>query len=306
MANQQSWRQAWEHTLTGANSFYREHPPANHFTTSVTFNTEVGSAITDLITGFDDGTELIVTDVGAGAGQLTQTLADRLGDRPWISFEAIDLRPAPERLPPTVGWTAGDARAIALQPARRVVIAHEFLDDIPCERFEVDEWGEVHLVVVVSGESMMGPRLADDIACAHLEVNAAELRNWLDTWWPARRPFMRGEFGNTRDATWQHLTGWITDGIAIAIDYGHLRAERAAGTWDGGTLTGFRAGRAVSPIPDGSCNITAHVAMDAVAAARLARESTVQRQAEVLRGGHVAKPGGLGDFLWLTQEFSVT
>lgn len=306
MADKQSWRQAWEHTLTGANSFYRDNPPANHFTTSVTFNAEIASAITDLITGFDDGTGLIVTDVGAGAGQLTQTLADRLADRPWISFEAIDLRPAPERLPPTVAWTAGDARALSLHPARRVVIAHEFLDDIPCERFEVDEWGEVHLMVVVSGESVLGPRLADDIACAHLEVNSAELRDWLDRWWPARRPFMRGEFGNTRDATWQHLTGWITDGIAIAIDYGHLRAERDAGTWDGGTLTGFRAGRAVSPIPDGSCNITAHVAMDAVAAARPARESTVQRQAEVLRGGHLAKPGGLGDFLWLTQEFSVT
>ena len=34
-----------------------------------------------------------------------------------------------------------------------------------------------------------------------------------------------------------------------------------------GSLTGFRAGRQVAPVPDGSCDLTAHVAMDAVAAA---------------------------------------
>ena len=34
-----------------------------------------------------------------------------------------------------------------------------------------------------------------------------------------------------------------------------------------GTLTGFRAGRQVAPVPDGTCDVTAHVAMDAVAVA---------------------------------------
>lgn len=270
------------------------------------FNGELASAVAELIRGFDDGTELIITDVGAGAGQLSLALADQLAERPWIRFAAVDLRPSPAVLPPSMRWLVGDARALPLQPARRVVIAHEFLDDIPCERFEVDEWGEAHLIIVTDGAAIMGPTLADDIACARLEVNAAELRNWLDKWWPARRPFMRGEVGSTRDATWQHLTGWITSGLGIAIDYGHLRAEREVGTWDGGTLTGFRGGRAVTPILDGSCNITAHVAMDAVAAARPNCEYTLNRQTEVLHGGHVTKPGGLGDFLWLTQEFSDT
>lgn len=306
MATQHSWQQAWEHTLAGANSFYRDHPPADHFTTSVMFNAEVASAVAELIRGIDDGTELIVTDVGAGAGQLSIALADQLGERPWISFEAIDLRPAPELLPQKVQWLVGDARSLSLHPARRVVIAHEFLDDIPCEIFEVDDRGEAHLIIVADGEAIMGPRLADDIGCARLEVNAAQLRNWLDKWWPAHRPFVRGEIGNTRDATWRHLTGWITSGLGIAIDYGHLSAEREAGTWDGGTLTGFRGGRAVSPILDGSCNITAHVAMDAIAAARINCEVTLKRQTEVLHGGHVAKPGGLGEILWLTQKFSDT
>lgn len=270
------------------------------------FDYEVASYVSGLIRDFDDENELIVTDVGSGDAHLSLALADQLIERPWIRFEAIDLRPPPGLLPRSIQWLVGDARKLSLHPARRIVIAHEFLDDIPCERFEVDEWGEAHLIIVTDGEAMLGPPLADDVACAHLDVNAAELRNWLDRWWPANRPFTRGEIGNTRDATWHHLTGWITNGFGIAVDYGHLRAEREAGTWDGGTLTGFRGGRAVSPIPDGSCNITAHVAMDAVAAALPDCESKIKKQTEVLRGGHVAKPGGLGDFLWLTQEFADT
>ncbi len=63
------------------------------------------------------------------------------------------------------------------------------------------------------------------------------------------------------------MAGIVSDGLAIAIDYGHVRADREAGAWDGGTLAGFRRGRLVPPVPDGSCNITAHVAMDSCAAA---------------------------------------
>ena len=304
MVNKCTWQQAWEQIVTGANIFYRDNQPADHFTTSVMFSDEVAYRLAQTILALDDGTELIVTDVGAGGAQLTLALADRLADRPWIQLAAIDLRAAPPSLPPSINWQIGDVRTISLPPARRVVIAHEFLDDIPCERFEVDEWGDARLIIVADGEAVMGPSLADDEACSDFEVNAVALRNWLDTWWPARRPYMRGEIGTTRDATWQQVTGWITSGLGIAIDYGHLLPERTVGTWDGGTLTGFRNGHPVTPMLDGSCNITAHVAMDAIAAARPDNDSTIRRQSEILRGGHVTKPGGLGDFLWLTQAFS--
>ena len=50
-------------------------------------------------------------------------------------------------------------------------------------------------------------------------------------------------------------------GWRVAVDYGHLRDSRPVD----GTLTGFRDGRQVPPVPDGSCDVTAHVAMDAVA-----------------------------------------
>jgi hypothetical protein len=65
----------------------------------------------------------------------------------------------------------------------------------------------------------------------------------------------------------------------MAIDYGHVRVERATGAWDGGTLAAYRRGRLVSPVPDGSCNITAHVAVDACAAAVPATSTHLHRTA---------------------------
>ena len=55
----------------------------------------------------------------------------------------------------------------------------------------------------------------------------------------------------------------IDRGVAVAADYGHVEAARPAC----GTLTGYLEGRAVAPLPDGSRDITAHVALDACAAA---------------------------------------
>jgi SAM-dependent MidA family methyltransferase len=55
----------------------------------------------------------------------------------------------------------------------------------------------------------------------------------------------------------------LRDGMALAIDYAHELPHRPAY----GTLTGYRDGRCVSPVPDGSCDITAHVALDACAEA---------------------------------------
>jgi SAM-dependent MidA family methyltransferase len=68
---------------------------------------------------------------------------------------------------------------------------------------------------------------------------------------------------------WAEAVGSIDRGLAVAVDYGHLRVDRPID----GTLTGYRGGRQVAPMPDGSCDVTAHVAVDSVAAAgeRVAR-----------------------------------
>ncbi|MCZ9338904.1 hypothetical protein NGM37_14085, partial [Streptomyces sp. TRM76130] len=47
------------------------------------------------------------------------------------------------------------------------------------------------------------------------------------------------------------------------VDYAHTADARPPF----GTLTGFRGGRETRPVPDGSCDITAHVALDACATA---------------------------------------
>jgi SAM-dependent MidA family methyltransferase len=88
----------------------------------------------------------------------------------------------------------------------------------------------------------------------------------------------RAEIGWPRDRVWADAVSRIRRGAALAVDYGHLRDERPPF----GTLTGFVGGRQVPPVPDGSRDITAHVAMDAVAAAagapyRLVRQRTALR-----------------------------
>ena len=74
----------------------------------------------------------------------------------------------------------------------------------------------------------------------------------------------RAEIGRPRDDAWADAVGArAAAGCALAVDYGHLRADRPPV----GTLTGYRGGRQVPPVPDGRCDVTAHVAIDAVAAA---------------------------------------
>jgi hypothetical protein len=112
-------------------------------------------------------------------------------------------------------------------------------------------------------------------------------------------------------------------GLAVAVDYAHF----AGGRPPFGTLTGFREGRETAPVPDGSCDITAHVALDAcalpggrvvtqraalralgVSGARppLALASTdpaayVRALSGAGAAAELTAPGGLGGFGWLLQ-----
>ena len=111
-------------------------------------------------------------------------------------------------------------------------------------------------------------------------------------------------------------------GAALLVDYGHTRADRPPT----GSLAGFRAGRAVAPRPLPERNLTAHVAVDAVAAAVTAagaRTVLAGRQHEVLPGllppvqagvgvlealaarsrrQALTAPSGWGRHHWLLQE----
>ena len=90
----------------------------------------------------------------------------------------------------------------------------------------------------------------------------------LRQWWP-RYPGERAELGHPRCAAWAGVIGRLEGGRPS----GGLRDSRACRPL-AGTRPGFRDGRAVRPIPDGSRDITAHVALDACAAAGIAAGAT--------------------------------
>ncbi len=281
---------AWEDTLTGDRSFYRgpEGDPYRHFATDIAGSEVIVPLVQELLATAGDyaGGPLAVIDVGSGAGGLLKRLALEGTDARLIG---IDLRVRPPGLDPGIEWITGDARQVAsdLRGIRGVVVAHEFLDDIPCEAIEADEDGRPRRILVdpISRQLLLGELLDDPADLA-----------WLKEWWPVTRPFMQAEIGSSRDDAWAAITGMLDAGAAVAIDYGHTRAERVAGTWDGGTLVGYRDGHVVTPVADGSCNLTAHVAIDSVAAAAPRAQST-----SIARWS--AAPGR-AEFVSLVQTFT--
>ena len=281
---------AWEETLIGDRSFYRgpDGDPYRHFATDIAGSAEILPLIRELLAFADDcdGGPLTVIDVGSGAGGLLARLA-MAGTN--VRLIGIDLRPRPTGLDTAIEWITGDARVVAgeIRGIRGVVVAHEFLDDIPCAAVEVDEDGRPRLIGVdaSSRRLVVGEPLEDPADLA-----------WLDRWWPVTRPFMRAEIGRSRDAAWALITGMLDGGAALVIDYGHTRPELLAGTWDGGTLVGYREGRVVTPVADGSCNLTAHVSIDSVAEAAPRAQST--------RIAHWSSVPGRADFVSLVQTFT--
>lgn len=145
-----------------------------------------------------------------------------------------------------------------------LLFANEWLDNVPVDVLFDDRVVEVD----ASGEERLG------------DVAAAILISWAEQWWPGTR---RVEVGLARDQSWSWAVGRVRRGAAVAVDYGHTRLDRRT------SLTGFRDGRQVAPVPDGSCDLTAHVAMDSCAAATGARLTT-QREALGALGVSPAKP----------------
>ncbi|WP_194288654.1 SAM-dependent methyltransferase [Ornithinicoccus halotolerans] len=72
----------------------------------------------------------------------------------------------------------------------------------------------------------------------------------------------RAEVGLARDRAFADLAGRVEHGLVVAVDYGHTRQDRPRH----GTLTGNRHGAVVAPVPDGTVDLTAHVAVDTLPA----------------------------------------
>ncbi|MGA0059513.1 MAG: SAM-dependent methyltransferase, partial [Planctomycetota bacterium] len=159
-----------------------------------------------------DHQEVHVIDIGSGSGRLLEQLRHFLPKR--IRLLGVDRRPRPARLPPDIDW-----RQVEIDDGPvdipgddghldGLLIAHEFLDDIPCDVVELDDELCERLVLVdtATGAEELGPALDDPAAAALLDrYPPAESMEWLRHWWPITRPAARREIGLARDPTWSRL-----------------------------------------------------------------------------------------------------
>jgi SAM-dependent MidA family methyltransferase len=319
------WQQAWAEALYGPAGFYRRESPVDHFRTSAHASSLLGRVLARVAVEVDAHlgrpARLDVVDVGAGRAELLLALAAALPTelRDRVALTAVEVGSRPESLDPAVAWADRVPDQVS-----GLLLAHEWLDNVPCPLAEVDPAGDVRLVEVdpLSGRERLGPQLG-----------AAD-RRWLDRWWPATEPGERAEVGRPRDEAWAGVVSALRQGVALAVDYAHARGERAAGSYAAGTLAAYRHGRAVPPVPDGRSDLTAHVALDACAAAGEeagATRTALRTQREALRrlgitgarpdaamadadprayllalqeaahAGELLDPAGLGGFGWLLQ-----
>ncbi len=232
------WREAWQDALYGPDGFFLRTSPAAHFSTSVNANPLFAEVVLTLLRREQ---LTAVVDMGAGAGELLTALHALDPD---LALHGVDLADRPATLDPSIGWSG------TLPPRfAGLLIAHEWLDNVPCDVVEMDEAGVVRRVEVdtATGEESLGEPYAS---------------SWLDAWWPLGSPGDRAEVGDTRDAAWADAVSRV-DGVALAIDYAHTRESRPPY----GSLRSYADGREVDVIPDGTRDVTAHVAIDSVAAA---------------------------------------
>ncbi|MEU3145996.1 MULTISPECIES: SAM-dependent methyltransferase [unclassified Streptomyces] len=343
------WRAATRAALYGPDGFYRRpEGPAGHFRTSVHASPLFAGAVARLLCRVDEAlgrpAVLDFVDMAAGRGELaTGVLAALPADvaartRPY----AVELAGRPSGLDRRIEWRA--------EPPERItglLFANEWLDNVPLEVAEVGPAGVLHLVLAADdGTERLGPPVTGPEA------------EWLARWWPltaersagggeeavadgeaapetaaeaASEVGLRAEIGLPRDLAWASAVGVLARGLAAAVDYAHTADARPPF----GTLTGFREGRETTPVPDGSCDITAHVALDACAAACALPGARLLPQRAALRAlgltgsrppltlastdpaGYVralaaaseaaelVAPGGLGDFGWLLQPVGI-
>jgi SAM-dependent MidA family methyltransferase len=308
-----SWREAMSDALYGDAGFYRTSgTPGRHFRTAAHASPRWADALLALAQRtereLDEQAGFTVVDMGAGGGELIAQLA-QLAPETW-RLVGVDVAPRPAPLPARVEWVAELPEAFD-----GVLLAVEWLDVVPVDVVEQADEGIRLVEVDATGAERVGGA-----------PSAVDL-DWLERWWPLAETGNRAEVGRTRDDAWSAAVGRVRRGVALAVDYAAVPARDLAGT-----LTGYRGGRQVLPVPDGSCDITAHVLMESCSAATIVDATLVVDQREALhrlgmvaprpsyRGdpaGYLAAlsdagdvselrdPAGLGSFTWLVQAKGV-
>ena len=258
-AGQRPWRQAWHDALYGPSGLYVQQTPHEHFTTATSPGLVGVLAEAVLALMRREGLSTFV-DVAAGGGELASAVVELAPD---VTVRCVEVRPRPADLDPRIDWLlspGGAALPEALHSlSGALVLAHEWLDNVPCTIAE--------RVGSALQEVCVGPDGAESLAGAVAEAEAA----WARRWWPQGE---RGEIGLARDEAWADLVSRLDDGLAVAVDYGHLREARP----ETGSLTAYRRGEMVVPLPDGSCDLTAHVAVDSLVHDRLLTQRDLIRE----------------------------
>lgn len=253
--------------------FWDFSTPGEHFQTPSIVAPE---ALTEILAEFSPVDPAAIVDVGAGGGELLLCLARRF---PAARLIAVDRRAVPGPFESCVDrwderhhrWSGPVPRLVnQLRLTNRpvLVVAVEWLDDLACRV------------------------LPDDRS----SCSAAEA-GWLQRWWPRG---VRREVGLGRDLAWEWLARSLPpDSVLATIDYGHTRSERPAA----GGLAAHAHGRQVTPVADGSVNLTASVAVDSLAdrLERLGcRRLRLDRLSEVSAGAY--QPGGVGGLALRSQR----
>ncbi|MFI5664256.1 SAM-dependent methyltransferase [Streptomyces sp. NPDC051684] len=311
------WRAATEEALYGPVGFYRRpEGPAGHFRTSVHASPLFAGAVAELLCRVDaalgEPAELAFVDMAAGRGELISRVLEVLPEKvaPRVRAYAVEKAEPPAGLDHRIEWRAEPPTGVT-----GLLFANEWLDNVPLEVVEADADGTARLVLVrEDGTETLDTEPLDGASV-----------DWLCRWWPLPpEPGLRAEVGLPRDTAWAAAVRTLERGLAVAVDYAHTRASRPPF----GTLTGFREGRETAPVPDGSCDITAHVALDACATAPDARLLTQRAALRALgitgdrpplalasrdpaayvmaltgagEAAELTARGGLGDFGWLVE-----
>jgi SAM-dependent MidA family methyltransferase len=254
------FKEAMRQALYGDGGFFTAERPADHFRTSALASPLFAEALAVLTVRLDerlggpDPFQLV--DVGAGRGELLERL---------LGFLPGPLR---RRTNPTAvevvqhdrpGWRTDLPAGVT-----GLLLATEWLDNVPVDLVELDVTGRRRY-------------LEHDLTPGDPVLPGADAA-WLDAWWPLREAGQRAEVGLPRDRAWAAAVGAVERGLALTVDYGHLADRRPPL----GTLTGFRAGREVDPVADGSCDLSVAVAFDAVRAAPRVPRNDLLRQREAL------------------------
>lgn len=303
------WRDAWHEALYGARGLYREQQPHEHFSTATS------PGLVDVLAGAvvalcrRDGLGAFV-DIAGGGGELASAVCALAPD---LDVTCVEVRPRPAALPQRVRWVRSPGGALLPDGLHSLsgalVLAHEWLDNVPCVIAERTEAGLLEIGVAPDGTESPGePVGPSDLA-------------WAERWWPEGE---RVEIGAARDDAWTDLLSRVDSGLAVAVDYGHTRTARPPG----GSLIAYRSGQVVVPVPDGSCDLTAHVAVDSLVHDRLVTQRELLRELALVpdppphelatrdpaaylhalarhsAGSAMTDPNGLGGFWWVLAHRS--